>query len=289
MAQHTPIGDRPSSHPENEKSARFYKGDCQDQVNMGRVLVKKRNIPKGARVLDIGCGPGNLTVEIADGVGPSGSVVGVDLSEARINIARKTFTNPALDTFRPNLSFLAGDAHNLEFPDNHFDFVVANAVIHFLDLRKSLVEINRVLKPGGGFAACTAAGEYLFAPIEIKKEVQSREQYRAAHIDPNLGVFAFPKQSHFEDVLVETGYHSTEIDVIHGIIVREDPKAMINFLDASWSETYIRCIPEKLQATAWDDFEKEFEKLRTERGIEIDLAWMNVYTTKAPADNHPSD
>ncbi|CAK7263320.1 hypothetical protein SEPCBS119000_000411 [Sporothrix epigloea] len=285
MADNAGFNHQPSSNFENETSAQYYNDDCKDQLILGRLIIQKRNIPKGARVLDIGCGPGNLTVEIADHVGPSGSVVGADLSEERIKIANKTYTDPALDTYRPNLTFRAGDAHNLAgFPDDHFDFVVANLVLHFLDLRKALAEINRVLKPGGGFAASTASGDHLFIPLEVKKEVQSRDYYRA-HIDPSLGLFTFPTQKNLKGFLLDTGYQSIEFDLLDSAIVRKDPKALINFLDASWYETYIRCLPREIQPTAWDDFEKELEKLRTAKGIEAKIIWMNAYATKVDADH----
>ncbi|CAK7269630.1 hypothetical protein SEPCBS119000_003668 [Sporothrix epigloea] len=275
------IDKQPSSRPENEQSAQSYNKDCEDQLKLGRFMIKKMNIPKGARVLDIGCGPGPLTVDIADGVGPTGSVVGIDVSEVRIKMALQTYTDPALDTYRANASFLLGDAHSLaQFPDNHFDFVVASAVIHYLNLPVALKEICRVLKPGGRFAATTISGDYPCAPFDIKKEVQSRDYYRA-HIEPTMDLVFLPKQSDLEKYFYESGFQGATFDVIHSTLVRKDPEALINFVDASCSGTYIRAFPEAIQATAWADFEAELEKLRTERGIEVEYYSLTAYATKA--------
>ncbi|CAK7273583.1 hypothetical protein SEPCBS119000_005734 [Sporothrix epigloea] len=278
----TGVMDKQASfQPETEKSAQFYNEDCEDQLKLGRFMIKKLNIPKGAHVLDIGCGPGTLTVEIADDVGPTGNVIGIDLGEERIKIALQTHKDPTLNTYRPNVSFIVGDAHNLShFPDNHFDYVVANTVIHYLDLRKALKEAFRVLKPGGTFAASSVSGDHTCPPFAIKKEVQSRGYYRA-HIAPTMDLFDFPTQSGLEALFLDSGFQCASFDLIHSTLVRKDPRAMINYVDASCSGTYIRSFPEAIQATAWADFEAEFEKFRTERGIELEYVGMTAYATKA--------
>lgn len=95
-------------------------------------------------MLDIGCGDGKVTAEIADCV-QRGSVLGVDSSTAMIELARRAFPIAA----HPNLSFEIADARALPYQER-FDFVFSNAVLHWVvDHRPVLRGVARALKPGG--------------------------------------------------------------------------------------------------------------------------------------------
>jgi ubiquinone/menaquinone biosynthesis C-methylase UbiE len=98
----------------------------------------------GSRVLDVGCGTGDLLRIMAPLVAP-GSAVGVDLSAALIACARQR-TAPGI----ANVSFQVGDACELPFADAAFDRVAANQVLlHLADPWRAVAEMRRVLGPGG--------------------------------------------------------------------------------------------------------------------------------------------
>lgn len=98
----------------------------------------------GARVLDVGCGPGHLSIRLA-GLGLE--VTGLDLDPAMIERARANATE-ADDISRP--SFVIGDAAALPFPDASFDVVVSTfSVHHWAEPATGIAEIGRVLRPGG--------------------------------------------------------------------------------------------------------------------------------------------
>lgn len=95
----------------------------------------------GLRVLDVGCGPGNLTADLAAHV-PDGSVHGVDASETIVGDARRDHGDVA--------SFSVGDVHALDFADDTFDVVHAHQVLQHLDRPvDALTEMRRVARPGG--------------------------------------------------------------------------------------------------------------------------------------------
>lgn len=100
----------------------------------------------GARVLDVACGNGSITMDVADAVKP-GEVTGV----ARV---AKDLTN-AFElheerSYVDNVTFQVSDAHSLDFRDNTFDIVYSHTVMHFLlDPVASLKEQRRVAKKGG--------------------------------------------------------------------------------------------------------------------------------------------
>jgi 2-polyprenyl-3-methyl-5-hydroxy-6-metoxy-1,4-benzoquinol methylase len=81
----------------------------------------------GTRVLDVGCGPGTITLDIAQRVAP-GVVVGVDSAAAIVDDARTNATDAAM----PNLTFEVGDVYALPYDDGSFDVVHAHQVLQHL-------------------------------------------------------------------------------------------------------------------------------------------------------------
>jgi ubiquinone/menaquinone biosynthesis C-methylase UbiE len=102
--------------------------------------------PDGARVLEAGCGPGHLSIQLARQHGLD--VTGLDLDPAMIERARANADRAGEgDERRP--SFLVGDVASLPFPDGSFDLVVSTmSMHHWADPTAGLAEINRVLHPG---------------------------------------------------------------------------------------------------------------------------------------------
>jgi SAM-dependent methyltransferase len=95
----------------------------------------------GMRVLDVGCGPGSITADLAAAVGPGGEVVGVDLSADVVAAAAAAV---------PAVRFAVADVMDLDFPDATFDVVHAHQVLqHLQDPTAGLREMLRVARPGG--------------------------------------------------------------------------------------------------------------------------------------------
>src|SRR6516165_1220290 len=103
----------------------------------------------GSSVLDIGCGPGTITADLAARVAP-GSVTAVDLFDGVLNVARAEAQRRNLS----NVSFATADVHKLDFPDGAFDVVHAHQVLqHVADPVQALREMRRVCQRGGIVAA----------------------------------------------------------------------------------------------------------------------------------------
>jgi SAM-dependent methyltransferase len=100
-----------------------------------------------AKVLDVGCGPGTITADLADRV-PRGHVTGIDAAQGIIDQAREEAGG------RENLTFATGDVYALDYPDDSFDVVHAHQVLqHLSDPVRALREMRRVARPGGIVAA----------------------------------------------------------------------------------------------------------------------------------------
>jgi demethylmenaquinone methyltransferase / 2-methoxy-6-polyprenyl-1,4-benzoquinol methylase len=95
----------------------------------------------GDRVLDVACGTGDLAIELAGRVGPTGEVVGTDFSEEMLVHARRK---------APGIRFEWGNALDLQYEDASFDAAtVGFGARNFSDLDRGLSEMARVVKPGG--------------------------------------------------------------------------------------------------------------------------------------------
>ena len=118
-----------------------------DMVERRRRVRRALALRPGERVLDIGCGPGFQTTEMAAEVGANGWACGVDISESVLAAARGRVAGQPYAAW---IDFMAGDAIALPFPDDAFDAVVVTQVYEYVrDVPAALTELSRVLRPGG--------------------------------------------------------------------------------------------------------------------------------------------
>jgi ubiquinone/menaquinone biosynthesis C-methylase UbiE len=171
-------------------------------------------IESGQRVLDVACGTGTLTREIAARVGSKGSVVGVDINDGMLEVARRK---------APNVELRQGSAESLPFDDNSFDAVACQfALMFFTDRRAAIWEMLRVLRPGGrmvvavwdrvesspGYAAVTELLQRLFgdeaadalrAPFNLGDLQTLRSEFANAGIS-NFEVTTQPGTARFKSI-----------------------------------------------------------------------------------------
>ncbi len=108
------------------------------------ILCEAADVGPGQRLLDVACGTGIVARTAADLVAPEGQVVGLDLNEAMLTVARR---------LRPDIEFHQGDATTLPFPDGSFDIALCQmALMFFPDRRTALREMGRVIRPGATVA-----------------------------------------------------------------------------------------------------------------------------------------
>ncbi len=160
----------------------------------------------GQSLLDVGCGPGTITADLALLVAP-GEVVGLDAAADVVAQARQHAARLGLE----NLRFEVGDVFALEHPDASFDVIHLHQVLqHLGDPAAALVELRRVLRPGGVLAARDSDyGAFTWAPGDEMLD-RWRDLYLAvtarnghdARIGPRL--LGLAQQAGFHDVTVSS-------------------------------------------------------------------------------------
>lgn len=108
--------------------------------------MKEMSVEKGAKALDLCCGTGDWSFSLSDAVGKNGSVIGLDFSENMLSIAKKR----QAEHDEEQLIFMHGNAMDLPFPDESFDYVtIGFGLRNVPNYVQVLKEMYRVLKPGG--------------------------------------------------------------------------------------------------------------------------------------------
>lgn len=109
-------------------------------------VMKRMKVRNGARALDVCCGTGDWTIALANAAGKNGEVVGLDFSQNMLSVGKEKVKELKLS----NISFIHGDAMNLPFDDNSFDYVtIGFGLRNVPDYMQVLREMTRVVRPGG--------------------------------------------------------------------------------------------------------------------------------------------
>jgi len=175
----------------------------------GRLLMLERSeATPGMRVLDLACGPGNITRLLAQRVQPGGRVIGVDLARGMIALAARE--RP------PDTWFAVMDMERLGFPDQAFDGVACGHGLQFApDLDRALREAWRVLRPSGVLAASVpAAGvdESVWALIDRVVDRHLPPAPRAVDDSATRATIGDPDA--FRSAALGAGFASATVEVV---------------------------------------------------------------------------
>lgn len=175
----------------------------------------------GSRVLEIGCGPGNLAQALARWY-PGSRITGIDRDSAFIRYARENTSGA---------EFLEGDATALPFSDSSFDVTIFNTVAEHIEPGKFYGEQYRVLKEGGiCLVLSSRRGIHIPAPCvaeetEFEKGLWQRADacFRAAHA--KYSVCAYPQdEAELPRAMESMGFRNVTTDYVVAALTPDDPR-----------------------------------------------------------------
>ena len=148
-----------------------YRDASAHQKQWGRRIVSQLPLRGNERILDLGCGDGALTAELADRV-PDGSVLGIDASEGMIEVANKHTA--------ANLTFELLNINELESLAAGFDLIFSNATLHWIKDHASLWEnVYRLLNDKGGARFNFAGQGNCSSFFEVVRQAMSLDQFKS--------------------------------------------------------------------------------------------------------------
>ena len=156
-------------------------------------LCKRAGIIEGMRVLEIGSGAGDVALTLAELVGPTGKIVGVDVNADILDTARQRATDAGMQ----NVEFIAGDARSLTFTEK-FDAIVGRFVLMYMaDPGEAFAKLITHLKPGG--IAAFQEPEYTLYPAFLHPDTPLMNQlitwildvfeHSGAHLNMGIGLY----------------------------------------------------------------------------------------------------
>lgn len=129
-------------------------------------------------ILDIACGTGDFTIDIARSANPLTTIIGMDLSEGMLEVMKTKLSSAGLDE---RVSIIMGNCESMDFPDGSFDRVTVGFGIRNFEHREAaLKEVLRVLKPGGRFVM-------LELSVPSNKAVRAMYKLYFTRILPRIG------------------------------------------------------------------------------------------------------
>lgn len=136
----------------------------RQHIRWRKDTMNRMNVHKGAKALDVCCGTADWTIAMSKAVGSSGEVIGLDFSENMLKVGREKLAQEQIH----NAKLIHGNAMNLPFPDNSFDYVtIGFGLRNVPDYMQVLREMYRVLKPGGTLACLETSQPTMFGFRQI--------------------------------------------------------------------------------------------------------------------------
>ena len=221
-----------------------YKRHSKGQKKWADELLTKIDLLGNEKVLDLGCGDGKITVELAKKV-PNGFVIGGDYSVAMIDLASKEHYKP-----NANYSFEIVDAKKLKY-QSEFDFIFSNAALHWvIDHRPVVQGLFRALKPGGKILLQMGGRGNAAGPIKVLDKMISTDW--AKYFKDFQFPYGFYGTEEYSKLLTENGFR-----IIRNILI---PKDMIHQTRADfegWIRTTWLPYTQRLPEEKRKDFIKE--------------------------------
>jgi trans-aconitate methyltransferase len=221
-------------------NAADYAANSSVQQTWARELIAKLNLRGDEHILDVGCGDGKVTAEIARVV-PRGSVTGADASPQMIEFAKKTFPAEKIS----NLRFRVMDARKIKF-ERRFDVVFSNAALHWVDDHEEFLRgAASVLKSGGRLVvSCGGKGNAQDVFVALRPEIWLKRWREFFRRMPKPYFFNAPGD--YEKWLPKFGFKISALKLAPKDVTYEGTNGFAAWLRTTWIP-YVQRVPEDLR------------------------------------------
>lgn len=220
-------------------NAEDYAKNSSAQLQWAQELISKLVLQGYESVLDIGCGDGKISAQLALAV-KNGNVLGIDLSENMIRFASEQFPSEKY----PNLSFLRMDATKIHL-SKRFDVAFSNATLHWVkDHTAVLRGVHTCIKPGGKIllqmGGCGNAADVTDA-IESVLHHPRWDRYFGDFTPP----YHFYGPEEYGGWLLESGFHPVRAELVSKDMQHHGVEGLLGWLRTTWFP-YTDCLPVEL-------------------------------------------
>jgi trans-aconitate methyltransferase len=217
-----------------------YAANSVVQQTWARELIGRLHLRGDEHILDVGCGDGKVTAELARAV-PRGSATGVDASVEMIAFAQKTFPKSKIS----NLQFQVADARQIHF-QKKFDLLFSNAALHWVDDHETFLRgAAAALKPGGRLVvSCGGKGNAHDVFLALRPEMRLkrwREFFRRMPMP-----YFFYSPADYEKWLPKFGFKIQKVQLAPKDATYDGAAGFATWLRATWLP-FVQRVPENLR------------------------------------------
>ncbi len=218
-------------------NAADYAANSAVQLTWARELIGKLNLRGDEHILDVGCGDGKVTAEIARAVS-NGAVTGIDASAEMIAFAKKAFPPRQF----PNLEFRVMDARKIKFA-RRFELVFSNAALHWVDDHERFLRgAAAALKPGGRLVvSCGGKGNAQDVFVALRPEMRLKHWRNFFRKIPEPYFFYAPDE--YKKWLAKAGFQTRSIRLAPKDATYPGADGFAAWLRTTWIP-YVQRVPE---------------------------------------------
>jgi trans-aconitate methyltransferase len=227
-----------------------YARNSAAQQEWARELIGKLGLTGKESVLDLGCGDGKVTAEIAALV-PGGRVVGVDSSEDMIRLSRQAFPQSR----HPNVRFQQGDARTLDF-DREFDVIFSNATLHWVkDHSPVLKGAARSLRQGGRILFQMGGRGNGAEIFDTAAQISAAEEWRR-YFENFEFPWGFYGPEEYRPWCAEAGLTVRRIELLPRLMLQRGVDGLAGWIRTTWMPYTERVPPGRRDAFVQDAAER---------------------------------
>lgn len=232
-------------------NAELYQNTSALQFRLGLVTIERLDPRNGERILDVGCGNGGVTIELAERI-PRGRVTGV---EASAEMAAKAMENIARLGIA-NVEIINVDALEIRF-DNEFNAVFSNSAIHWIsDLETMYGLIYRALRPGGRIMIQTGLKEKSALSATVI-ELIGTEPYDARFKGLKLP-WRFLTEEENRDILQKTGFTEIGLESFNNSFQFQRIEELAGYLESAPMVPFLPLLPGGEREKFREDFVRTY-------------------------------